>query len=514
MSSIDFVQAKDTPLVSNWSTVLTVPFVSTNKDQSVRMDVFLLVHWESFGLDAGLGLQFRLLRDGNPVYTGEPVIFNYLNSATVENQRLFNFFYVDRPSSGAYTYQLQAQVTFQSYIRYDVKVVEASMAVQVVDNISSSSSSPVYVSYEDQNGDGFVKAFETAKNTIIGTIPVGRSPGSICISPDGAMVYVVNQADNTLSLIDTPSNTLHSTLPVGLNPKAVMVTPDNRKTYVANYDDQTITIIDNATHTVHKTVSTGGGSPFALVACPNSWFMYAACKVGGTNDYVVAIDVSTDDVNQFAQGGWELTFDTDHNPLVVKPDGHMVAILGPHNHLRRVNGPNSFGQGNAVDWLNQTVSGIYLNNGYFFATRDFEEATLRTAFELAINTDGGVTGTHLPDTDSRTGQNKIQAAPDHSRVCISITASDNQNSGLQIIDFINQQGELLVQTHFVQIDSHIVEFSAANNIAITADSTKAYVTQHEYVYPVDLILFTGGSAIHMGDYTQVRDVVSAYRSRS
>ncbi|MEK4518553.1 hypothetical protein NSS64_25025 [Paenibacillus sp. FSL H8-0122] len=378
------------------------------------------------------------------------------------------------------------------------------MSVLVVDN-TTPASMPVYVSYEAQNGDGYVAAIHSQTDAILATIPVGKQPGSICISPDGSTVYVVNEGDHSVSLIDTNTNAVTATLNVGRNPKAVMVTPDNTKAYVANYDDKSITIIDNSSRTVIKTVSVGSGSPFALAACPNSWYMYAACREGGTNDYVLAIAVDSDEATPFAHGGWNLSFNTDYNPLVVSPDGHLVAALDLNNQLRRINGPDDIGPGNTVTWLNQTVSGVYLNNGLFFATKSFNEAVIKTARNLSIDASGTVTGDQKPDTPSYKGQNKIRVSPDQSRVCVTITANDDQFAGLQIIS---------IDAQSLDISSVFVRLPVANDLAITYDGTKAYVAEIEYVHPVDLMNPSASTSIHLGISSKVKGIAGAYRSQS
>ena len=53
-----------------------------------------------------------------------------------------------------------------------------------------------------------VSVLDTATNTMIAAIPVGRGcwcvgADRIAVAPDGASVYVTNDGDNTVSIIDT-----------------------------------------------------------------------------------------------------------------------------------------------------------------------------------------------------------------------------------------------------------------------------------------------------------------------
>jgi YVTN family beta-propeller protein len=44
---------------------------------------------------------------------------------------------------------------------------------------------------------------------------VGGQPRGLAVTPDGAFVYVVNRADNSVSAIDTSNNSVAATVPVG-----------------------------------------------------------------------------------------------------------------------------------------------------------------------------------------------------------------------------------------------------------------------------------------------------------
>jgi len=52
-------------------------------------------------------------------------------------------------------------------------------------------------------------------NTIVATIPVGKTPAGIAISPDSTTVYVSNLGSDTVSVIDAATNTVTFIIPVG-----------------------------------------------------------------------------------------------------------------------------------------------------------------------------------------------------------------------------------------------------------------------------------------------------------
>ena len=48
---------------------------------------------------------------------------------------------------------------------------------------------------------GTLAAIATATDTVIGTVPAGRSPRAVAVSPDGTRAYVTSSA-SVLSIVD------------------------------------------------------------------------------------------------------------------------------------------------------------------------------------------------------------------------------------------------------------------------------------------------------------------------
>ncbi|MBO0759270.1 MAG: hypothetical protein J2P54_25805 [Bradyrhizobiaceae bacterium] len=59
--------------------------------------------------------------------------------------------------------------------------------------------------------------------------------------------YVANDFSNTVSVVDTATNTVAATIPVGRGPVGVTVSPDGSKAYVTNHFSNTLSVIDTAT---------------------------------------------------------------------------------------------------------------------------------------------------------------------------------------------------------------------------------------------------------------------------
>jgi YVTN family beta-propeller protein len=87
--------------------------------------------------------------------------------------------------------------------------------------------------YITNSGSSTVSVIDTATNKVIATIPVGKSPGGVVVSPDGSKVYAANNGSNSVSVIATATNTVIATIRVLANPLGVAVSPDGSKVYVA-----------------------------------------------------------------------------------------------------------------------------------------------------------------------------------------------------------------------------------------------------------------------------------------
>lgn len=102
----------------------------------------------------------------------------------------------------------------------------------------------------------------------------GTTPVAAVVDPNGAYLYVVNNASNTLSIfaIDPTTGALSSSsepVPTGNGPFAVLVDPANQFVYVANKTDDTVSVYEIQGGTVLAV----SGSPYAVGTTPTSLAM-------------------------------------------------------------------------------------------------------------------------------------------------------------------------------------------------------------------------------------------------
>jgi YVTN family beta-propeller protein len=94
--------------------------------------------------------------------------------------------------------------------------------------------------------------FDTEKQILKGSVPVGDNPNDMCITRDGKYVYVSNANDNSVSVISTEKNRvieiLNSALypgsPSGSTSNSVTLGDNEKTLYVANADNNCLAVFD------------------------------------------------------------------------------------------------------------------------------------------------------------------------------------------------------------------------------------------------------------------------------
>jgi YVTN family beta-propeller protein len=135
--------------------------------------------------------------------------------------------------------------------------------------------------YTTNNGSNDVSVVDTRTNAVTATVPVGEGPVLVATSPDGARAYVTSIAAGQLAVIDVASNTVKATVPVGKSPVGIAVSKDGGTVYVANRDSNTLSVVDAASTTVTGTIKVAGG-PFAVALSPDGAHAYVTGAGTGT----------------------------------------------------------------------------------------------------------------------------------------------------------------------------------------------------------------------------------------
>src|SRR2546422_4850989 len=81
-----------------------------------------------------------------------------------------------------------------------------------------------------------VTVIDAATRKVIKSIPVGKRPRGVAVSPDGRRVYVTNSNSDTLSVIDARSLAVLSTVPAGGAPQGVKLNSGRGAVFVGDRD--------------------------------------------------------------------------------------------------------------------------------------------------------------------------------------------------------------------------------------------------------------------------------------
>ena len=95
-----------------------------------------------------------------------------------------------------------------------------------------------------------------------------HATSSIGITPDGTTVFVVNPDSGSVSAIDTASETKLDELVVGRDPRILTIGPNGHRLYVTSQASATLTILDIQPFSIRTTLRVGP-EPYGVVADPD-----------------------------------------------------------------------------------------------------------------------------------------------------------------------------------------------------------------------------------------------------
>ncbi len=162
-----------------------------------------------------------------------------------------------------------------------------------------------------------VSVINIRTNTVVATVPVGRSAGSVAITPNGGFAYVTEYFLNNVSVINTSTNTVVASVPVGNRPRDIAFTPDGSFAYVTNELGGKISVINTTTNTVIADVPVGGG-PRGIAITPNGSFAYVA---NSSTRNVSVIDLASNTVIATVGVGVE------PRSVATSPDGSFAYVV-------------------------------------------------------------------------------------------------------------------------------------------------------------------------------------------
>jgi YVTN family beta-propeller protein len=171
------------------------------------------------------------------------------------------------------------------------------------------------LAYVTNKADKTISVIDTATQTVVDTIFVGRYVEFIAVTPDGKEVYV-GAGDGPVSVIDTQSRKVTHTIPIGTSYE-IVVTPDGKEVYVVGYG--TIFVIDTKTYEISETISVGDSS-CSIAITPDGKQAYAPTAKG-----IAVIDTKTHTVTHTIPLGDDPRY---YLPcaIAITPDGKQAYV--------------------------------------------------------------------------------------------------------------------------------------------------------------------------------------------
>src|SRR5262245_44037584 len=102
-----------------------------------------------------------------------------------------------------------------------------------------------------------VTVVDASTRTVVATIPVGKRPRGVAVSPDGKLVYVSNSISDSLSVIDAKTLKVLRTVPAGIDPEGLTVNRAGTTLYVVNENELSVTVLDAASLEIRKKITVG-----------------------------------------------------------------------------------------------------------------------------------------------------------------------------------------------------------------------------------------------------------------
>jgi YVTN family beta-propeller protein len=177
----------------------------------------------------------------------------------------------------------------------------------------------VYVTNE-RSGD--VTVIDGGDSKVVATIPVGKRPRGIHVSPDGKTVYVAvsgtpvggppqldaqgnpilhksgddddddanaDKAADGIAVVDVATRKTTGKIAAGSDPEEFSLSKDGTRLYVSNEDTKSASVINIASAKVEHIIPVGE-EPEGVATTPDGKFFYVTCETGGD---IFVIDTSS-----------------------------------------------------------------------------------------------------------------------------------------------------------------------------------------------------------------------------
>ncbi|MSR64216.1 MAG: hypothetical protein EXS18_00355 [Verrucomicrobiae bacterium] len=229
------------------------------------------------------------------------------------------------------------------------QVVTCCSAILSLSTSGTSQTAGPYHVYVTNEKSGDVTVINGADHKVVATIPLGKRPRGIQVSPDGKTIYVAvsgrpispppkldahgkpisdkhgddeaeakksDKAADGIAVVDVALGKWMRKINVGSDPEQLALSADGTRLYVSNEDAETASVLNIASGTVEHTIPVTG-EPEGVTTSPDGTLFYVTCEDQG--DVFVIDTRSYSVVAQFRVGGRPRT-------VAFLPDGSRAFI--------------------------------------------------------------------------------------------------------------------------------------------------------------------------------------------
>src|SRR4051794_4805508 len=131
----------------------------------------------------------------------------------------------------------------------------------------------------DRTADG-VGVLDATSGQLLKVLKTGQDPESFDVAADGKTLFVSNEESGEASVVDLGSGQVTAKIPVGDEPEGVRLRPDGKVLYVTSEVENQIAAIDVDTRKVVGTIEVGP-RPRGIVFTPDGKTAFVTCEQGG-----------------------------------------------------------------------------------------------------------------------------------------------------------------------------------------------------------------------------------------
>ncbi len=124
--------------------------------------------------------------------------------------------------------------------------------------------------------DSFAYKIDVRTFEIVAVVPTGAVPKYLAVSPDGSRLVVSNWCGFDVSIIDTASDTELGRVDLGRHPRGVAIRSDSRFAYVTVMGEARIDVVDLQSLNVVNTVPDVGTTPRHVLLSSDDRFLYVS----------------------------------------------------------------------------------------------------------------------------------------------------------------------------------------------------------------------------------------------